>query len=148
MKYLTASDKETIQLGRKLGAILAAGDVVALSGKLGSGKTWFTKGLALGLDVDEREVITSPSFSLVNEYMGRCPLYHMDLYRLDNLNDMLSIGLEEYFNDESVAVVEWADRCLELIPQNRIDIKIDILDGNNRSITISSNNPLISQMIK
>lgn len=140
MKYLTKSYKETINIGKRLGSILSAGDVVALIGNLGCGKTCFTKGIALGLDVDPSEVITSPSFAIVNEYNGRCHLYHMDLYRLENLSDILSIGLEEYFHDESVVVVEWADRCPEIIPQKTIKVNFEILEGDNRSISIGADN--------
>lgn len=140
MKYLTKSYKETINIGKRLGNILSAGDVVALIGNLGCGKTWFTKGIALGLDVDSSEVITSPSFAIVNEYKGRCQLYHMDLYRLENISDILSIGLEEYFHDESVVVVEWADRCPEIIPRKRIEVNFEILEGDSRSISIEADN--------
>ena len=140
MKYLAKSYKETINIGKRLGSILSAGDVVALIGNLGCGKTCFTKGIALGLDVDPSEVITSPSFAIVNEYNGRCHLYHMDLYRLENLSDILSIGLEEYFHDESVVVVEWADRCPEIIPQKTIKVNFEILEGDNRSISIGADN--------
>lgn len=141
LKYLTKSDKETVNVGKGLGTLLSAGDVVTLIGNLGSGKTWFTKGIALGFDVDSSEVITSPSFAIVNEYKGRCLLYHMDLYRLENISDILYIGLEEYFHDESVVVVEWADRCPEIIPQKRIEVNLKILDGDNRSIRIGANKP-------
>lgn len=138
MKYTTLSDIETVKTGEKLGEILTGGDVVALSGSLGSGKTWFTKGIGLGLGVDRDEVITSPSFSLVNEYKGRYDLYHMDLYRLDTLADVIAIGIEEYFNENSVVVIEWAERCLELLPLEFIRVNIDILDENKRSIDIVS----------
>ncbi len=147
LKYSSGSDKETVELGKRLGTILTAGDAVALIGKLGSGKTWFTKGIALGFDVDSREVITSPSFSIVNEYKGRCTLYHMDLYRLENWSDMLSIGLEDYFKDESVVIVEWADRCMDIMPEKRIDVRFDILDGNRRSISIEAEHPRTAERI-
>ena len=107
---ITNSDEETIQLGRKLGALLAEGDVVALTGELGSGKTWFTKGIALGLNVPAETVVVSPSFSLVNVYQGKCSLFHMDVYRLGELSDFLSAGLEEYLYEDGVTVMEWADR--------------------------------------
>jgi tRNA threonylcarbamoyladenosine biosynthesis protein TsaE len=148
LKYLTKSDKETIDIGERLGILLSAGDVVTLMGSLGSGKTWFTKGIALGLDVDPREIITSPSFALVNSYNGRCQLYHMDLYRLENISDILAIGLEEYFHDESVVVVEWADHCPEIIPQKRIEVNFEILDENNRSISIGADHPHSVNKIK
>jgi len=96
-------------LGRKLGRLLKEGDVIALSGELGSGKTCMTKGLALGLGVPEEEVVTSPSFTYLNEYEGRETLYHMDVYRLAHLSEFLGIGLDEYLGHGGVAVLEWAD---------------------------------------
>ena len=141
LKYLSKSDIETIEIGKKLGLILSGGDVVALSGTLGSGKTWFTKGIGLGFGVSADEVICSPSFSLVNEYEGRCLLYHIDLYRLDTLSDIISIGLDDYFNDQSVVVVEWAERCPEILPFKCINVKFDILGEIERSIEISSDDP-------
>ena len=147
MKYLSNSDIETIDIGKKLGLILSGGDVVAISGDLGSGKTWFTKGIGLGFGVNPDEVITSPSFSLVNEYEGRCLLYHMDLYRLDNLSDVMTVGLDDYFHDESVVVVEWAERCPGILPFGCITVKIDILGERERSIEISSDDPNILNKI-
>src|SRR5512136_1620407 len=96
LKIHTHSDKETIGLGLRIGALLSPRDVIALIGPLGSGKTWLTKGIALGLGVDPAMVITSPSFSLVNEYKAGYSLYHMDLYRLERISDILATGLEEY----------------------------------------------------
>ena len=140
MKYLSNSDIETVDIGKRLGLILSGGDVVALSGALGSGKTWLTKGIGLGLGVDPDEVIVSPSFSIVNEYEGRCPLYHMDLYRLDSYQDIMSTGLDDYFNDQSVVVVEWAERCPDMLPSGYIDVRIEILGENERSLEINSEN--------
>lgn len=141
MKYFSESDIETVHIGKRLGYTLSGGDAVALSGPLGSGKTWLTKGIGLGFGVAPDEVITSPSFSLVNEYEGRYLLYHMDLYRLDNMADIMKIGLDDYFHDQSLVVVEWAERCPEILPYGYINIKIDILGDNKRSIEINSDDP-------
>ena len=140
MRYLSKSDIETVELGKKLGLMLSDGDVVALSGTLGSGKTWFTKGIGLGFGVDPDEVISSPSFSLVNEYEGRSLMYHIDLYRLNSMNDVMSIGLDDYFNDTDLVVIEWAERCPEILPANFIRVTIEIVGDNERSIDISSDN--------
>lgn len=148
MKYLSNSNTETIDIGKRLGNALSGGDVVALSGILGSGKTWFTKGIGLGLGVDPDEVIVSPSFSLVNEYEGRCLMYHVDLYRLNSLVDIMSIGLDDYFHDHSVVVIEWAERCPEILPSGYINIRIDILGENERTIEINSDNSFILDKIK
>ena len=141
MKYLSNSDIETVNIGKRLGLILSGGDVVALSGVLGSGKTWFTKGIGLGVGVDPDEVIVSPSFSIVNEYEGRCLLYHMDLYRLDSYSDIISAGLDDYFNDQSVVVVEWPERCPDMLPSGYINVRIEILGENERSLEINSDDP-------
>jgi tRNA threonylcarbamoyladenosine biosynthesis protein TsaE len=136
LKYNTNSVKETMRLGRRLGTFLEEGDVVALIGELGSGKTWFTKGLALGLGIDPDTVITSPSFAIVNEYQGRQLLYHMDFYRLDNLSDFITSGLEDYIYNNGIVVMEWADRWPEILPEWRIEIRFLIIDDHSRHIAI------------
>ncbi|MBN1276626.1 MAG: tRNA (adenosine(37)-N6)-threonylcarbamoyltransferase complex ATPase subunit type 1 TsaE [Deltaproteobacteria bacterium] len=126
IKHHSASDMETVNLGLRLGSVLINGDVIALSGELGSGKTCFTKGISLGLGVPKETVITSPSFSLVNVYEGRCNLFHMDVYRLENLSDLLSAGLDEYLYQDGVVVMEWADRWPEILPEWRLDVFFSI----------------------
>jgi tRNA threonylcarbamoyladenosine biosynthesis protein TsaE len=148
LKFHTHSDKETIDFGRKIGALLKAGDVVALNGPLGSGKTWLTKGIALGLGVDPNMVITSPSFSLVNEYSAGCVMYHMDLYRLERISDILAVGLEEYLYNEGVAVVEWADRAEEILPEWRLAVNFTIIDDLNREISLEGDHPRTMEIIK
>ena len=137
LAIITNSDEETIQLGRKLGSLLSNGDVVALSGELGTGKTWFTKGIALGLNVPIDTVVVSPSFSLVNVYQGKYPLFHMDIYRLEKLSDFLAAGLEEYLYEDGVTVMEWGDRWPEILPEWKITVKIVILDDSSREFTFS-----------
>lgn len=146
--FVTISDQETIRLGRRLGGVLSQGDVVGLAGKLGSGKTWFAKGLALGLGVSPDMVVTSPSFTLVNEYEGEYPFYHMDLYRLDRLSDVQSIGLEEYLNDESIVAIEWADRWPEILPEGTITVKLVIIDDHRREITFSGQHPRVLEIMR
>jgi tRNA threonylcarbamoyladenosine biosynthesis protein TsaE len=144
---ITHSDKETIELGQKLGALLEDGDMVALVGELGSGKTWFTKGIALGLGISRKQVITSPSFALVNEYEGEVPFYHMDVYRLGNLSEFLSAGLEEFLHQKGIVAMEWADRWPEILPGKRIQIEFVILDGNRREITLSGQHERANKII-
>ncbi|MEO7002273.1 MAG: tRNA (adenosine(37)-N6)-threonylcarbamoyltransferase complex ATPase subunit type 1 TsaE [Ktedonobacterales bacterium] len=103
------SADETRRLGDLLGRVLAAGDVVLLSGALGAGKTAFTQGIAVGLGV--RVTVNSPTFTLLKEYAGRLPLYHFDLYRIDNADEVLSLGFAEYFEGNGVSVIEWAERA-------------------------------------
>ena len=135
-------------LGRRLASVLTKGDVVGLAGELGSGKTWFAKGLALGLGVSSSMVVTSPSFTLVNEYEGEYPFYHMDLYRLDRLADVESIGLEEYLNDESIVAIEWADRWPEILPEGTVTVKLVIMDDHQREITFSGQHPRALEIIQ
>ena len=134
---ITHSDKETIELGQKLGALLEDGDMVALVGELGSGKTWFTKGIALGLGISRKQVITSPSFALVNEYEGEVPFYHMDVYRLGSLSEFLSAGLGEFLHQKGVVALEWADRFPEILAEKRILVELVIMDDHRREITFS-----------
>jgi tRNA threonylcarbamoyladenosine biosynthesis protein TsaE len=145
--FYTESSEQTIWVGEQIGAILTKGDVIALSGDLGSGKTWLTKGIALGLGVDKRNVITSPSFTLVNEYKGRCPLYHMDVYRLGSLLEFIDAGLEEYFFCEGVVVMEWADRWPEILPAQTLHARLAIIDELRRRIAIFGLHPRASEII-
>ena len=139
--YHTSSDGETVDLGRKLGGFLKRGDVISLAGELGSGKTWFTKGVGLGLGIARNMIITSPSFSLVNEYEGRYTLFHLDAYRLENRADFLAAGLDEYFYQEGVVVMEWADRWPEILPEQRLKVEFVISDEHSRKITMSGVHP-------
>ena len=143
----TSSSEDTIALGRRLGVLLEVGDVVALTGTLGSGKTCFTKGLALGLGVHPDTVITSASFALVNEYQGRCRFFHMDLYRLTGPLEFASAGLEEFLFDDGVAAVEWADRVPEALPEQRIDVAFAIINDHRRQITLAGRQPKAVEII-
>ena len=148
LTYITVSDEETIILGQKLGDVLTDGDVVALVGELGSGKTWFTKGIAIGLGVSPDNVITSPSFTLVNEYEGRHTFYHMDFYRLGNLSEVLSSGLEQYLHNGGVVVLEWADRWPEILPEKRLWVQFAIIDDHRRQITLSGDHPRAIEILQ
>jgi tRNA threonylcarbamoyladenosine biosynthesis protein TsaE len=135
--YNTVADRETIKLGHKLGSVLCKGDVIALAGELGSGKTCFAKGIAIGLGVSPESVITSPSFSLLNEYEGRYKFFHMDAYRLENLSDFVSAGLDEYFYQDGVVAMEWADRWPAILPDWSVKVEFAIVDDRLRKITLS-----------
>lgn len=136
-EVLSLSADDTIRLGKLLGAFLVPGDLVALAGEPGSGKTWLTKGIALGMGVNPKVVVTSPSFSLVNEYEGRFLLCHMDIYRLDTLEDFFASGLEEYFFLDAVVVMEWANRWPRVLPENSVTVKISIPTEGSRDIFFS-----------
>jgi tRNA threonylcarbamoyladenosine biosynthesis protein TsaE len=146
--YVANSEQETIRLGRILGQCLKNRDFVALVGELGSGKTWFAKGLALGLDISPETVITSPSFALMNEYQGRIPLFHMDAYRLEKLSAFLSAGLEEYFYEEGVVAMEWAGRWPKILPGSRVTVSMEVLDKVSRRIVLSGSHPRAIEILE
>lgn len=146
--FRTSSGEETINLGLRLGTLLNEGDIVALAGDLGSGKTWFIKGVALGLEISSDTVITSPSFSLMNEYQGRCALFHIDVYRLENVSDFLDAGLDEYLYGNGVTVMEWADRWPEVLPERSLKIQLVILDECSREITLYGSHPKALRILK
>nr|WP_320415660.1 tRNA (adenosine(37)-N6)-threonylcarbamoyltransferase complex ATPase subunit type 1 TsaE [Candidatus Contubernalis alkalaceticus] len=118
-----ASTQETREVGKKLGMLLATGDIVALFGDLGTGKTVFTQGLAQGLGV--HNYVTSPTFVLINEYPGRLPLYHFDVYRLEDPEEILELGYEEYFYGEGVSVIEWAEKIVDYLPHEYLGITLE-----------------------
>jgi tRNA threonylcarbamoyladenosine biosynthesis protein TsaE len=142
------SDKRTIAFGRILGGLLRRGDVVGLVGELGSGKTWFTKGIAQGIGIPPGVVVTSPSFALVNEYEGVITLYHMDIYRLENQGEFISAGLEEYLYAGGVAVVEWAGRWPGILPDHGVEVRFGILSDRSRGITLSGRHPRAVEVIE
>ena len=130
----TKSHAETQALGERLGRALAAGDVVALTGDLGAGKTSFVQGLARGLGVRGR--VASPSFTIVNEHEGRVPLFHVDFYRLESARELDHIGLDDYFARGGVVVVEWAERFPEALPAERLDIRIEVAGAELRRLHV------------
>lgn len=119
----TSSAKGTADFGEKLGLSLCSGDVICLYGDLGAGKTVFAQGVARGLDIEGP--VTSPTFTLINEYQGRLPLYHMDVFRLGSLLEMEDLGYEEFFYGDGITLVEWADKVNELLPGDRLDVFIN-----------------------
>jgi len=125
----TWSSEETGGLGTTLGGLLQAGDVITLNGELGAGKTCFATGVARGLDIIDR--VTSPTFTLINEYDGRLPLYHLDVYRLTGPEELEDLGFEEYFYGSGVTMVEWAEQVEQYLPAERLDIFIEKQRGND-----------------
>ena len=120
-RYLSKNRDDTISLGNRLARLLKTGDIVCLFGELGSGKTTFTKGIAKGLKINEKTV-NSPTFVLMNEYGGGLTLFHFDLYRLEKREEILGLGYEEYFYDDGVSVIEWADRLGALLPKEYLKV--------------------------
>lgn len=135
-KFLSKSPKDTIDFAAKLAKALKPGDVVALVGNLGSGKTTFTKGIAKGLGVKGYRYVNSPSFVLIKEYKAKIPLYHLDLYRLDAIKDIEDLDADGYFFGKGISVIEWADKCKPLLPKNYIRIEFKIKGENRREIIV------------
>ncbi|MDE5854980.1 MAG: tRNA (adenosine(37)-N6)-threonylcarbamoyltransferase complex ATPase subunit type 1 TsaE, partial [Ruminococcus sp.] len=127
MKIITNSPDETIKTAKKLGAILKAGDIIAYKGGLGAGKTTFTRGLAIGLGLNDD--VTSPTFALVNEYCGKnLNIYHFDMYRIQTESDLESSGFYDYDFKNNIAVIEWSENISDFLPKNTIYITINTLD--------------------
>jgi tRNA threonylcarbamoyladenosine biosynthesis protein TsaE len=137
MEFLTKSADETIALGKKVGAKLKPGDILAFYGDLGSGKTTMIKGICIGLGVKEQDIVKSPSFIMINEYQGKFPIYHIDLYRTKNLEEILSIGFDDYLYGEGVCLIEWAEKAEGQLPENIIKIELEAVSQTEREIKIS-----------
>ena len=134
MEKTTLGPEETKEFGRTLAKGLRAGSVVALSGPLGSGKTVLVQGICSGLGVTE--FVTSPSFVIINEYPGKIRVYHFDLYRLENTEEFVKLGYEEYFYGNGITLIEWAEKIEAFLPQERMEINLEILSENERRILV------------
>jgi tRNA threonylcarbamoyladenosine biosynthesis protein TsaE len=131
------SAEETFAMGKILGGVLEGGDVVALIGDLGTGKTCLTQGIARGLGVPDGYAVTSPTFTLINEYPGKHVLYHLDVYRLEGAQDMEDIGYEEFLFGKGVTVIEWAEKIREILPETTLYIEMTYLDEKNRAFVMA-----------
>ncbi len=127
-RVTTKNEFETIEIAQNFESEKFPNMIICLDGELGSGKTVFTKGIANALGIEE--TITSPTFTIIKEYNGELPLYHMDVYRLDGNTD--GVDIEEYFNKGGVVVIEWAETIKSILPDERLDVKIKVLDENRR----------------
>jgi len=140
VQKVTRSEKETIELGKAIGSVLLPGTVVALVGPLGSGKTRLIKGIALGLLVESADEVVSPTYTLINEYSGKVPLYHIDAYRLKSPRELAELGLEEYFASKGITVIEWADKVSDMLPDKHLLITMSHVSRRRRRIVIESCN--------
>ncbi len=137
LKYISNSESQTEQIGEHLGACFRAGSLVAMFGGMGAGKTALVRGIARGMEFDGR--VTSPTYAIVNEYVGRIPLFHFDLYRLSCGEDLYDIGFEEYLTRGGVSVVEWFERSDNMFPWDvKISIEKDPQNENAREIIIET----------
>lgn len=143
----THSAEETHGLGSALGQALEASSVVALSGNLGAGKTHFTQGIAEGLGVDRR-LVTSPTFSLVQEYAGRLPVFHFDTYRLKNIDEFLDLGFDEYLSLRGVCIIEWAERVAEVLPADTLTIRLTTIGETTRQIDWQSGGEISHRVLQ
>lgn len=146
LKLTSRSPEQTQHLGASLGKLAEAGDVFLLCGDLGSGKTCLTQGIAWSLNV--KEYAFSPSFVLVREYYGRLPLYHVDLYRLDRIEEIAELGLDEYLYGDGVCVVEWAEKGLSLLPQENLLIKLSYVSQTERSLSMEPHGQRYTNLLK
>jgi tRNA threonylcarbamoyladenosine biosynthesis protein TsaE len=137
MQITSGSVSDTLRLGRQIARHLRKGDIICLCGDLGSGKTVLAKGIADGLGIDKKEVV-SPTFILMRKYDGRLPMYHFDLYRLGDAGEMTDLGYEEYFFDNGVSVIEWAERLGGFTPETYLKIKIKVTARKSRKITVTA----------
>ena len=135
--FLSDSPTATFNFGKRVGKRLKAGSIIALIGELGCGKTLFTRGICVGLDVPARHV-NSPTFVFVNEYSGKLPVSHMDLYRLGDIAEGFGIGILDYLakSESGVIVVEWAEKILSLLPDNYLTVQFHVLSARRRQIVL------------
>ena len=110
MEFTSISPEDTQELGKKIGKTLISGDTVLLFGNLGMGKTSFVQGISKGLEVDSNYYVNSPTFTIINQYPAKCPIYHIDLYRIESFEEMDNLGLEEIIYGEGITIIEWADK--------------------------------------
>jgi len=136
LSIVSYSIEQTLNLGKQIGSFLKQGDIIALQGTLGAGKTTITKGIAKGLEITEN--ITSPTFSLISEYAGRLPLFHMDVYRLDSAEDFIDLGIDEMLYGSGVCVIEWSEKIMTELPEDSIILKLKINSDGSRVIIIDN----------
>lgn len=130
--FITYSASETEQLGKRIGKLLTAGQIVTLEGDLGAGKTTLTKGLAKGVAV--QDIVNSPTFTIIKEYEGRVPFYHMDVYRLEGTDE--DLGFEEYFASDGITVIEWASMIADYLPPHYLMIRLTLQANDARKIEL------------
>ncbi len=142
---VSESPEETQQVGMQLGKLSQPGEVFLLVGGLGVGKTCLTQGIAWGLGIEG--YAASPSFVLINQYRGRLPLYHIDLYRLDSIEEVTEVGLDDYLYGNGVCVVEWAEKAWAVLPRENLTVEMSFFSDTSRSITLKPNGKRYVEMI-
>ena len=145
-ELISHSPEQTQELGKRIGRLAQAGDVILLVGDLGTGKTCLTQGIAWGLDIEEYAL--SPSFVIMRELYGRLPLYHIDLYRLDRIEESVDLGLDDYLYGRGVCVVEWAEKALSILPREHLLIEINYITDTGRSFGIRPNGQRYCELVE
>lgn len=146
LDFISHSDAQTQRFGARLGPFLQSGDVLALVGDLGSGKTRWVKGVCQGLGVIDP--VISPTFTLVNEYQGRLPIYHIDLYRISAAVETLTFGLEEYLYGSGICLIEWADRITALLPSDYLTVELYYLEETKRRLVLRPHGERFTSLLK
>jgi len=145
---LTRSPRQTMSWGSRLGRLLKGGEIIALIGELGAGKTCFVRGVTQGLEVGKEAWIRSPSFTLINEYHGRLPVYHIDLYRVEGRAQLEGLNLREYLYSDGVSLIEW----FEHLPADEVDefleIRLGYVDGNRRQLTFGPHGQRYEEIVE
>jgi tRNA threonylcarbamoyladenosine biosynthesis protein TsaE len=146
LKLVSRSPEQTQRLGIRLGELAQSGDVFLLTGNLGSGKTCLTQGIAWGLGV--KEYAFSPSFVIIREYHGRLTLYHIDFYRLDRIEEISDLGLDEYLYGKGVCVVEWADKGIAILPDEHLLINLSYVSDTERAVSLKPKGDRYTELLK
>lgn len=146
MQVVTHGVEQTVSMGRVLGQLVQAGSCIVLDGDLGAGKTQLTKGIASGLGVGD--LVTSPTFTIMNEYLsGRLPLCHLDLYRLDTVEQLADIGFDDLFDGSSVVVIEWGERFPEMLPDDVLRLTFSLASSVDRVVDCTQTGPLSASLL-
>ncbi len=145
LDFISHSESQTRRLGVRLAPFLSPGDVLALSGDLGTGKTRWVQGVCQGLGVSG--IVNSPTFTLVNEYQGEMSIYHIDLYRLANGTEAFSFGLEDYLYGDGVSLIEWAERAGEFLPENYLSVELYHLEETKRRVVLRPHGERFLQLL-
>ena len=145
--YTSQSETDTVRLGERLARVLEPGTVVPLVGELGAGKTRFVQAVAAAMGVD-RSAVASPTFVLLQEYEGRLPIYHFDAYRIGRTDEFLQLGAEELMEGDGVCFIEWADRVADVLPQDRLQVEIEIAGRTKRVFRFTATGPRAQRILQ
>lgn len=145
-EFFWNGEEDTAKFGRRLGELLFSGATVVLNGDLGAGKTTLSQSVGAGLGVDD--YITSPTFALVNEYEGRLPMYHMDVYRIEAVDELDDLGLDDYFYSDGVSVVEWGERIERFLPEDRLELRIEKVSEMDRKVTVQASGEKFLELLE